>query len=200
MVVLSISGFALMGALSLNGFVILIAYVTMNVLYSFHLKHVAIIDVTVIATGFIFRLATGSVVTGVALSQWIVVVTFLLALFLALAKRRDDVVIFLETGEKLRKVIDGYTIQFLDGAMMIMASVVIVAYILYTTTSEIIQKHQTDHLYLTSLFVIVGILRFLQLCIVENDCSSPTKVLLKDRFMQMTIAAWIMSFTWILYI
>jgi decaprenyl-phosphate phosphoribosyltransferase len=200
MVVLFAAGFVLMGSFSSVGIGILSAYVFMNVLYVFLLKHVPIIDVTVIAIGFILRLVVGSVVTGVILSQWIVVVTFLLALFLALAKRRADVVLFLDTGDKVRRVVDGYTIRFLDAAMTIMASVVIVAYILYTTTSEVIQKHQTEHLYLTALFVVMGILRYLQVTIVENNSGSPTKVVFMDRFLQITIAAWVVSFSWIIYI
>ena len=85
------AGFALMAIHSLEALAVLAAYVIMNVAYSFYLKHIAILDVTIIATGFVLRLFIGSAVTGIALSMWIVIMTFLLALFLALAKRRDDV-------------------------------------------------------------------------------------------------------------
>lgn len=199
MVVLLVSGFALMTTESLQAVAILAAYVIMNIAYSFYLKHIAIIDVVVIAIGFVLRLFVGSVVTGIQLSMWIVIMTFLLALFMALAKRRDDVLIFLETGKKMRNVINGYNLQFLDTAMAIMASVVIVAYTIYTTSAEVVERFHSQYLYLTALFVILGIMRYLQIAFVHLDSGSPTRIVLKDRFMQLTILAWIVSFVWLLY-
>ncbi len=197
--VLATAGFALMATLSLNAVGIMAVYIAMNIAYSFYLKHIAILDVMIIAIGFVLRLFIGSVVTGIQLSMWIVVMTFLLALFMALAKRRDDVLIYLETGKKMRKVIDGYNLQFLDTAMAIMASVVIVVYTIYTTSNEVVERFHTQYLYLTALFVILGIMRYLQIAFVHQDSGSPTNIILKDRFMQLTILAWIVSFTWILY-
>lgn len=199
MAVLGIIGFTLMGTLSLQAVGIMAAYVSMNIAYSFALKHVAILDITIIAIGFVLRLFIGSAVTGIALSMWIVVMTFLLALFMALAKRRDDVLIYLETGKKMRKVINGYNLQFLDTAMAIMASVVIVAYTIYTTSPEVIARINSEYLYLTALFAILGIMRYLQVVFVFKDGGSPTKVILKDHFMQLNLLGWILSFTWILY-
>lgn len=199
LLILSVTGFILMASLSLEATAILIAYVLMNIAYSFHLKHVAILDVMTIAIGFVMRLFTGSAVTGIHLSMWIVIMTFLLALFMALAKRRDDVLIYLDTGKKMRKVIDGYNLQFLDTAMAIMASVVIVAYVIYTTSAEVLARVHSEYLYLTAVFVILGIMRYLQVAFVLKDSGSPTKILLKDRFMQLTLIGWIITFTWILY-
>jgi 4-hydroxybenzoate polyprenyltransferase len=195
-----IVGISLMTALSLQAVAILAVYITLNIGYSFYLKHIAILDVTIIATGFVLRLFVGSTVTGIPLSMWIVIMTFLLALFMALAKRRDDILIFLNTGKGTRKVIDGYNIQLIDGVMMIMASVVIVAYILYTTSIAVVQRWQSEYLYLTALFVVLGIMRYLQIAFVEKDSGSPTKIVLKDKFMQITILAWIFSFVWIIYL
>ena len=197
--VLGVAGFALMATLSLKAVGILAAYVIMNIAYSFYLKHVAILDVTIIAIGFVLRLFIGSAVTGIPLSMWIVIMTFLLALFMALAKRRDDVLIYLDTGKKMRKVIDGYNLQFLDTAMAIMASVVIVAYTIYTTSSEVVARVNSEYLYLTALFVILGIMRYLQVAFVLKDSGSPTKIVLKDRFMQLTLLGWGLTFAWILY-
>ena len=199
MVLLFITGFALMASLSLEAVWILSAYMILNVAYSMKLKHVAILDVAIIAAGFVLRLFIGSAVTGIPLSMWIVVITFLLALFLALAKRRDDVLIFEDTGQKTRKVIDGYNLQFLDIAMAIMASVVIVAYTIYTTSAEVVARVHSEYLYLTSLFVILGIMRYLQLSFVFEDSGSPTKIALKDRFMQLTLLGWALTFAVILY-
>ena len=199
MVVLAVAGFILMASLSLKATAILAAYVIMNIAYSFYLKHVAILDVVIIAIGFVLRLFIGSAVTDIPLSMWIVIMTFLLALFMALAKRRDDVLIYLDTGKKMRKVIDGYNLQFLDTAMAIMASVVIVSYTIYTTTAEVVARVHSEYLYLTSLFVILGIMRYLQVAFVLKDSGSPTKIVLKDRFMQLTLIGWVLTFAWILY-
>ena len=199
MAVLGTAGFVLMATLSLKAVGILAAYVIMNIAYSFYLKHVAILDVTIIAIGFVLRLFIGSAVTGIPLSMWIVIMTFLLALFMALAKRRDDVLIYLDTGKKMRKVIDGYNLQFLDTAMAIMASVVIVAYTIYTTSAEVVKRVHSEYLYLTALFVILGIMRYLQVAFVLKDSGSPTKIVLKDRFMQLTLLGWGLTFAWILY-
>ena len=199
MLVLFIAGLAMMTILSLYASAIVVTYIIMNVAYSFYLKHIAIIDITIIAIGFVLRLFIGSAVTGTPLSMWIVIMTFLLALFIALAKRRDDVLIFQNTGKKMRKVVNGYNLQFLDTAIAIMASVVIVAYINYTTSKEVIQKVHSEYLYLTALFVILGIMRYLKIVFVLKNSGSPTQIVLKDHFMQLILVGWILSFVWILY-
>jgi len=199
MAILLTAGFALMATVSLEATGILAVYTAMNIAYSLRLKHIAILDVTIIAIGFVLRLFVGSTATAIPLSMWIVVMTFLLALFMALAKRRDDVLIYMDTGKKMRRVIDGYNLQFLDTAMAIMASVVIVAYTIYTTSPDITEKFHTHYLYLTALFVILGILRYLQITLVLQDSGSPTKIVLTDPFMQLTILGWGATFAWILY-
>jgi 4-hydroxybenzoate polyprenyltransferase len=200
MLVLFVLGMSLMVSLSLYAALILASYAVMIIAYSFYFKHIAIIDVSIIAVGFVLRLFIGSAVTGIELSIWIVVMTYLLALFLALAKRRDDVLIFQETGEKMRKNVDGYNLRFLDGVMTIMAAVVIVAYILYTTSTEVVHRFGSEYLYLTAFFVVIGIMRYMQIAYVEKDSGSPTKVLLKDRFIQLAVIGWIATFSWILYL
>lgn len=200
MFILFFFGFVLMVSLSLQALAILFLYVVLNTAYSLYLKHVAIIDVTIIAIGFVLRLFVGAAVTNTTLSMWIVITTFLLAMFLALAKRRDDVLIFLDTGKKMRKVVDGYSLQLIDSAMLMMASVVIVAYILYTTSVSVVQRMHSEYLYLTALFVILGILRYLQITLVEKNSGSPTRVVLSDSSMQVILVAWILSFVWLIYL
>ena len=199
MSVLFVSGFSLMALLSFKAAGVLVVYVVMNIAYSFSLKHISIVDVNIIAIGFILRLFIGSIVTDIHLSKWIIIMTFLLALFMALAKRRDDVLIFLDTGKRMRKVIDGYNLQFLDTAMAIMASVVIVAYTLYTTSSEVESRLNSEHLYLTVFFVILGIMRYLKIVFVHKNSSSPSKIIISDHFMQLTLLGWVGIFIWILY-
>lgn len=197
--IFSIIGIALMATQSLKALIILLIYITLNIGYCFFFKHIAIVDITIIATGFVLRLFIGAFTSGISLSKWIVIMTFLLALFLALAKRRDDVLHFMNTGKKMRKSIDGYNLQFIDGVMMIMASVVIVSYILYATSLEVVQRIQSEYLYITSLFVVLGILRYLQIIFIENNGGDPTKIIFKDKFVIFTIVLWISSFIYVIY-
>jgi decaprenyl-phosphate phosphoribosyltransferase len=199
MSVLFILGFILIVSLSMQATYILLAYVGMNIAYSFYLKHIPIVDISTIAIGFVLRLFVGASVTGIHLSMWIVIMTFLLALFMALAKRRDDVLIYMETGKKMRKVIVGYNLVFLDGAMMIMSAVVIVSYVNYTTSTALVEQVGSEYLYLTAFFVIVGILRYMKITFVNKQSGSPTKIVLKDLFMQLILLGWIVSFAWIIY-
>jgi len=183
-----------------NVFFLLIIYFSLNVAYSFKLKHIPIIDISVISTGFVLRLFVGSQATDVELSHWIIVMTFLLALFLSLAKRRDDVIIFLNTDQKLRRVIDGYNLKFLDSAMVMTASIVVLAYILWSITPEVASNLLTENTFLTSIFVVLGILRYMQIVFVENRSGDPSIILLKDFFLQLVLLGWLFSFILILYV
>ncbi|HXN06168.1 MAG TPA: UbiA prenyltransferase family protein [Nitrospiria bacterium] len=187
----------LIGGKTVSAFVL--GYVVLNISYTLKLKQIAIIDIFIIAIGFILRLFIGAQVGHVALSIWIIIMTFLLALFLALTKRRDDIIIYEESGTKVRKAIEGYNIEFLNASMIIMTSVIIVSYIMYTLSSEVIGKLHSDKLYITVLFVILGIMRYLQITLVEKMSDSPTEVLIKDRFLQITILGWFLTFVFLLY-
>jgi len=178
---------------------LLLAYFAMNVAYSFHLKNFPLVDINIIAIGFVIRLFVGAVASQIELSQWIVIMTFLLALFLGLAKRRDDVLIFEETGVKARQKIDQYTRQFLDQSLSLLGGVAIVAYLMYVTSPQTIERMASDYLYLNSIFVITGILRYLYRTLVLNDSSSPTRALYTDRVLQLMIVGWVVSFAWVLY-
>lgn len=172
---------------------IVIIYICVNLLYTFKLKHTPIIDIVIIASGFVFRIFAGSAIIHVDTSLWIVLITFLLALFLALGKRRGEYQLFLN-GKNIRKNISGYNIEFINSAMVIMAAVTIVAYIMYTISSEVINRIGSDKLYITTFFVIIGILRYLQIMFVEETGGDPTKIILKDTFLQITVFSWIISF------
>ena len=173
--------------------VILCSYLVLNLAYSFLLKHLAVIDVVCIALGFVLRVYAGGVAAGVPISHWLVALTFLLALFLALGKRRDDL-LQADGGNGARKSLDGYNLEFVGLAMGVMAAVIIVAYLLYTLSPGAMAKHGTDLLYLTSFWVILGLLRYFQITVVEERSGSPTKIFLKDAFLQVTIILWLLSF------
>lgn len=199
MLALLLMGSGLMYFVSWPALQILLAYVLMNVAYSLAFKKIAIIDVNIIAIGFVLRLVIGSIVTDVPLSMWIVVMTFLLALFIALAKRRDDVIIFEETGKQMRAAIKGYNSKFLDACLIIIAAVIIVAYLLYCVSPEIMQRLDAQYLYISTLFVIMGLFRYLQITFVDKNSGSPIQLVFKDGFLQAVIVLWLLFFSWVLY-
>jgi decaprenyl-phosphate phosphoribosyltransferase len=169
-------------------------YVVLNLLYSWRLKRAAIVDVTCVAIGFVIRVVGGAIVAAVAVSHWIILVTFLLALFLALAKRRSDVVLYERDGIKPRQNIDSYNLEFVSAGMVVMASVTIVSYVLYTVSPEVMAVHGTNKLYLTSFWVVLGFLRYMQLTFVEGKSDSPTRLLFSDLFLKVTIVGWLATF------
>jgi len=179
---------------------IILFYVVMNIAYCVRLKHYAVVDVFIIALGFVLRVLVGGWGTGIWISQWIVLMTFLLALFLAFAKRRDDVVIYEETGVAARKNVNRYNLPFMNQVIGVIASITMVCYILYTVSEEATARMQTQYLYTTSVWVLAGIIRYLQLTVVDVKSGSPTKVLLKDRFTQACIVGWIASYIVLLYL
>jgi decaprenyl-phosphate phosphoribosyltransferase len=178
---------------------ILGGYLLLNFVYSLGLRHISILDIAVIAFGFVLRVLAGSVVVDVRPSQWIILMTFLLALFLSLSKRREDLLIA-QGGNDARKSLDGYNIEFVTISMVIMASVIFVTYILYTVSPEVISKHNSKYLFLTSFWVITGILRFMQLIFVHKKGGSPTEILLQDLFLQAIIILWLLTCFIILYV
>lgn len=179
---------------------LLVAYLIINIAYCLWLKQKSIIDVFVIAVGFVLRVMVGGYATKIWLSEWIILMTFLLSLFLAFAKRRDDVVIFERTGIMSRKNTVRYNLEFMNSTLCVVASITMVCYILYTVSPEVTQRMDSNYLYLTSIFVLAGVIRYLQLVFVDNKSGSPTKVLMTDRFIQFCIIAWGMMFFVLLYV
>jgi decaprenyl-phosphate phosphoribosyltransferase len=192
-IVLSTTALTLSFILDTKLLAVLLIYFVLNIVYSMKLKHVTIVDIFIIATGFVLRLFAGASVIGNQLSMWLIIMTFLLALFLAIAKRRDDVLLASQ-GKETRKNIDGYNIEFVNAVMVLMAGVVIVSYILYTVSQEVIDRLHTPYLYMTTFFVILGIMRYMQITFVEQNSGNPTKIALKDKFLKVTIVLWLLSF------
>ena len=177
-------------------------YFVMNIAYCLRLKQIAIVDVFIISIGFVLRIFVGGFATGIFISHWIVLMTFLLALFLALAKRRDDVAIYEQTGVLPRKNVAAYNLDFMNQAIGIVAAITMVCYIMYTVSPDVVARFEGGgkYLYLTSIFVLAGIIRYLQITIVNLSSGSPTKVLIHNRFLQICLACWIVSFLIIIYI
>ena len=178
---------------------IVVIYYVMNIAYCLGLKHIAIIDTFIISTGFVIRVLAGGISTGTWVSQWIILMTFLLALFLAFAKRRDDVVIFNNCGKKMRRNITRYNLEFLNNAISIIAAMTMICYIMWTMSQAVIERLGTEQLYITSIFVLLGMMRYMLLTIVDAKSGSPTNILQRDKFIHLCILGWIVSFIVIIY-
>ncbi len=174
-------------------------YFLLNIGYSFGLKNIPILDIIIIAIGFVLRVKGGAVIARIGLSEWLTIMVFLLALFMAMAKRRDDVLIKLSSGSDMRKAVKGYNLEFINVALSLICAVIVVSYFMYTMSPEILARLGTYRLYYTCLFVLAGIFRYLQLIFVQQNSQSPTKILYKDRFIQISILLWMASFYIILY-
>ena len=175
-------------------------YWLMNIAYCLLLKQYALIDVTIIAVGFVMRVLIGGLTTNIWISHWLVLMTFLVTLFLAFTKRNDDYRLYEQTGQKPRISITGYNKTFINEATAIVASVTMVCYIMYTMSPEVIERMGTRYVYLTSGWVLAGLLRYLQNMIVFGLSGSPTKSLVKDHFIQFCVLGWLASFFVIIYL
>ncbi len=184
-------------ALDFNFAVICIVYVALNIAYSFYLKNVAILDVMTIALSFLLRIYAGSELIGHPTGPWIQLCTGLLALFLALAKRRDDLA--REMVAAHRPSLVGYNKSFLDSALTVVISGVLVSYVIYTTDREIAEKLGTARMYETVPFVVAGILRYLQLTLVHQRSGAPTTILLTDRASIAIVLGWIVVSAVLIY-
>jgi decaprenyl-phosphate phosphoribosyltransferase len=199
MVVLLGTGLIWSFFIEINFFYLLTAYMLLNVGYSMGLKNIAILDLFIVAFGFLIRVYSGGVIVGITITDWLAVMILLLALFLVTAKRRDDLVIRSETGESVRKASSSYNLEFINSIITLLSAVIIVAYIMYTVSPAVAQNFKSRHLFMTTVFVIAGIMRYLQITFVEQDSGSPTSILYKDKFILITILGWIISFYIIIY-
>ena len=178
---------------------VVLGYWIMNIAYCVWLKNFAIIDVCLIAFGFVLRILAGGLATGIEPSNWLVLMTFLLTLFLSFAKRRDDVLRMEATGKPPRKNTIRYNLTFINQAITISASITLVCYIMYTVSPEVTARFNSHYIYLTTIFVLVGLLRYIQIAVVDKQSGDPTKVILRERFTQLVVLAWMVSFLFIIY-
>lgn len=172
-------------------------YFVLNLLYSTWLKHVAILDVLIVAAGFVLRIDAGASVIDVTPSVWISLATGLLALFLALAKRRDDLVKTLSSTH--RASLKGYNLRFVDSCLAVTLGALLVCYLMYTTDAETIRRFNSDKLWLTAPFVIAGVMRYLQITLVEERSGSPTDIVVTDKFLAVTIIGWAATIGFLIY-
>ena len=197
---LFIAGFGIAYFLDMWFMAVLGIYFVFNLSYSMGLKNVPLIDLFIISLGFLLRTIAGGLVADVLVSQWLMIMVFLLALFLALAKRRDDIVLQLSEGRQMRKSVKNYNLEFMGACLTMVAGIIIVSYIMYTISPAVTLRLGSPYIYLTSIFVIAGLMRYLQIAMVENNSGSPTRILYKDSFIRITILAWIISFYVLIYL
>ncbi|ASK32224.1 decaprenyl-phosphate phosphoribosyltransferase [Chryseobacterium sp. T16E-39] len=167
-------------------------YFVMNLAYTFKLKHVPIIDIFIIAIGFVLRVLAGGYITGISISQWAILLTFVLALVLAIGKRRGELINAQVSG-KTRKALDGYNVQFADIALSISVTLAIMCYLMFTLSPEVQAKFH-ERVFYTVIFVVFAFLRYLQQTLVYNRTESPTKIVYRDRYIQVTLLLWVATF------
>lgn len=177
--------------------IVILAYLGMNLAYTFRLKHVAIIDVCLISIGFVLRVMAGGYITEIPISQWAILLTFVLALVLALGKRRGELINAQISG-KTRRSLDGYNVQFADIALSISVTLAIISYLMFTVQPEV-QHRFGNKIFYTFIFVVFAFLRYLQQTLVHNRTESPTKIIYKDRYIQATLILWVVSYFLLIY-
>ena len=192
-------GFSVLLLCSWNAFLISIIYVGLNLLYSAKLKHVSVIDFVIVAVGFVLRILIGGEVGDVELTQWMTIMVFLLCLFIAITKRRHDVYQYEFNEQVNRKVVTKYTVEFMDKLLSINSSTLLVAYLLFITSEDVLTRYPSKYLMLTFLFVLIGVFRYNQITSVDNKGSSPLKILFEDIFLQITLFLWLVTFFFIIY-
>lgn len=192
--------FLLDGSVRTNVQFTVLVYYVMNLSYCSRLKQFAIIDVCIVAFGFVLRVLAGGFAADVETSNWIVLMTFLLTLFMSLGKRRDDVLRMNETGRPTRKNTSRYNLVFINQSITITATVTLVCYIMYTVSPDVTARFHTPYLYLTSIFVLLGLLRYMQISLVDEKSGNPTHILLHDHFTQAVVVAWVLAFLLMIYV
>ena len=198
--ILSMASLLLLPAHGWNVMVVIVLYWLLNIAYCLVLKLYSILDVCVVSFGFVLRILAGGEATGVVPSHWLVLMTFLVALFMAFAKRHDDVWRMNETGKAPRKNTSRYNLVFINQAITITASVTLVCYVMYTVSPEVVNRFQSPYLYLTTIFVLLGLLRYIQIAVVDRKSGDPTQVVTHDRTIQLIILAWALSFALVIYV
>ena len=162
--------------ISLNSFLLTVFYILLNFLYSIKLKQIPIVDLVIVAIGFVVRILIGGDVGNVELTQWIIVMVFLLSLLIAVTKRRDDVYQY-ELEKKInRKVVSKYTVEYMDKLITIISSTLLVSYLLFITSESVISRYPSKYLIISFLFVLMGLFRYNQITYVENKSGSPVKI------------------------
>jgi len=197
--ILAVAGLFSAWLINFELFIVSVIFLLLNVLYSSWLKHVVILDVMTIALSFVIRAYAGAAAIEVAASKWMLINTLFLALFLAFGKRRHELVLLDNEATSHRQSLSKYSPYLLDQLISVVTASVVVAYLLYTFSSEVASKLNTEYLYITVPFVVYGIFRYLYLIHYEEKGGSPTKVLIGDKPLMLDVILWLVTVIIILY-
>jgi 4-hydroxybenzoate polyprenyltransferase len=197
--IIALAALAAAFALSLPFFAAASTYVVLLSSYSVFLKHIVILDVLTIAAGFALRAAAGALVINVPMSHWLLVCTTLLALFIALSKRRHELTLLTETAIDHRPILGDYTPYLLDQMISVVTASTLIAYAFYTISPETTQKFGTELLSLTIPFPLYGIFRYLFLVHRRDLGGSPAELVLNDRPLLACVGLWAISVVLIIY-
>ncbi|MBI5472064.1 MAG: decaprenyl-phosphate phosphoribosyltransferase [Ignavibacteriae bacterium] len=178
---------------------ILAGYVAMNVAYSFRLKHIVLLDVFIVAAGFMMRVLGGAYAIRVETSTWLVLCTLFISLFLGFAKRRGELVVIEDAAYPERKVLQLYRVEFLDQMLTIAAAGTVISYALYTVAPRTLIVFGTDKLIYTTVFVIYGIFRYLYLIHTTRSTDNPTNAITSDWPILITATLWVISCVLLIY-
>ncbi len=170
-----------------------VGYLGLTTLYSFYLKHVVILDIVVVAIGFVLRVIIGSVAIGVEFSSWLVLCTFMLALFLGFGKRRHELLLLEGSANNHRPILVEYSPHFLDMMIAIVTAATMMSYVLYTMDPETLARFHSRRLIYTSVFVLYGIFRYLYLIHQEASGGNPAHMLYRDRSLLVVVLLWVLS-------
>jgi 4-hydroxybenzoate polyprenyltransferase len=193
-------GLATAIGVNLEFVIVAVGYVLLNILYSTYLKHRVIIDVLALSSFYVVRVVAGGVATGIKLSNWLLICTFLLALFMSFGKRRHEITLLKDGAKNHRAILSEYNPYFLDQMIAVVTSSTLVAYSLYTMSQETIERFHTDKLPLTIPFVLYGIFRYLYLVHQKEEGGNPTNLMLMDKPLILTVVGWVAAVLLILYL
>ena len=198
--ILAAAGIILSIFINQNFVIMVVGYLVLNIFYTFLLKNVVILDVMAIAGGFVLRAAGGAAAIDVQISGWLLITTFVLALFLGLGKRRHELIYLEKEAGSHRKILEKYSTYLLDQLIGVVTASTVITYLFYTLSPEVSAKLGTRYLYITIPFVIYGIFRYLYLVHKEEKGGSPTRLLFTDRPLLLDVLLWLASVILILYI
>ena len=187
------------GAFYLEPITVLVTglYLVLNLMYTLHLKTIAVLELFIVAIGFVLRIIIGAEEIEVTPSKWIVSLIFFGALYIILSKRRGE--ILNKEAVKTRKVLQEYSEEYLTFAMVVILAVTIVCYMMYTIDVSVVQRYSNEHLYITTIFVALGMLRHLQQTLIKNNTESPVKYLFEDKFIFIIILCWLTTYYFLIY-
>jgi 4-hydroxybenzoate polyprenyltransferase len=199
-IVLAAAGIVICGLINRNLLIIGACFLILNLFYTLILKNIVIIDVMTIAGGFVLRAVAGALAVNVEISAWLLITTFVLALFLGLGKRRHELIILEKEASAHRRILEKYSTYLLDQLISVVTASTVITYLFYTLSPEVGAKLNTKYLFVTVPFVIYGIFRYLYLVHKEEKGGSPTRLLLNDLPLLIDVVLWLASVILILYI